>query len=360
MGMLLALVLAASLVQIASAGDPAPQPVDPSLLTPHRVDVEPGRRLNIRCVGSGSPTIVFEQGGDGMIFDWAKVLPAVGALTRLCVYDRGGFGWSDPPRYPVTALSVTDDLHALLPRAGVRGPIILVGHSVGGFYATMYADRFLGDVAGLVLVDPGFSGQNPDWSPDARIRQQADMRRGEANLLRCSELARTGKLTDANLAASRCYAVPASVTTPAERRYALNAVTRPYWYLAEQSQSTNYASGDAALSVSQQQERDAARSFGDLPLIVLSDERFATDPWRTPAETAIAAQDWREGHAALARRSSRGRMEVVQGAGHFIQRDRPEAVISAIQEVLIAARSKVIVAPTRHDTAARRATEIGR
>ena len=323
---------------LAASGKPDSQHLDSRLLSPHRVEVEPGRRLNIRCTGSGSPTIVFEQGGEGMIFNWARVLPAVAALTRVCVYDRGGFGWSDPPRYPVTARSVTDDLHALLMRAGVRSPIILVGHSIGGFYATMFADRFPDEVAGLVLVDPGFSGQDPDWPADARIRQQADMRRGEAGLLRCAELARTGRLTETNLAAKQCYAVPADATTPAERRYVLNAVLRPYWYLAEQSQSTNYASGDAALGVSQQQERDAARSFGDLPTLVLSDDRFATDAWRTPAETAIAAQHWREGHAALARRSSRGRMEVVQGAGHFIQRDRPEAVVAAIQEVLGAAR----------------------
>jgi pimeloyl-ACP methyl ester carboxylesterase len=338
--LLLALGLAASLVQVAAAGEPGSQHLDPRLLTPHLVAIEPGRRLNIRCIGSGSPTIVFEQGGEGMIFNWAGVLPAVAALVRVCAYDRGGFGWSDPPRYPVTALSVTDDLHTLLPRAGVRGPIILVGHSVGGFYATMYADRFPDEVAGLVLVDPGFSGQDQDWPADAEVRRQADMRRGEAYLLRCAELARTERLTETNLAANHCFAVPANATTPAERRYALNAVLRPYWYLAEQSQSTNYASGDAALGVSQQQERDAARSFGDLPLIVLSDDQLATDPWRTPAETATAQQHWREGHAALARRSSRGRMEVVQGAGHFIQRDRPEAVIAAIQEVLSAARSK--------------------
>ena len=124
-------------------------------------------------------------------------------------------------------------------------------------------------------------------------------------------------------------------------------MTRPSWYLAAQSQSTNYASGDAALSVSQQQEPDAARSFGDLPLIVLSDDRLATDAWRTPAETAIAAQHWREGHAALARRSSRGRMQVVPGSEHFIQRTNPEAVIAAIEDVLSAARAKGSAAPQR-------------
>lgn len=334
---LLALGLAWALAHGSATGQPTRESVDPTLLTPHLVEVEPGRSLNISCIGSESPTVVFEQGGEGMIFNWANVLPAISSLARICVYDRGGFGWSDPPRYPVTARSVTDDLHALLMRAGVTGPIVLVGHSVGGFYATMYADRFPEEVAGLVLVDPGFSGQNVGWLADHE-KEQSNTRRGEGNLLRCAELARTGRLAEANLKENRCFPVPPHATTPAERRYALHAVTRPYWYLAEHSQSVNYFTADAGLSVSHQQERDAARSFGDLPMIVLSAQRFPRDAWRTREETAVVGRRWREGHEALARRSTRGRIEVVQGAGHFIQRDRSDAVIAAIREVLAVAR----------------------
>jgi pimeloyl-ACP methyl ester carboxylesterase len=323
-------LLVASPLAAASAG------MDPALLKPHLVRLADGRRIQFHCVGNGSPTVVFGQGGEGMMFNWAKVQPAVSALTRTCFYDRGGFGWSDPPRYPVTALTVTDELHAVLRAARVREPVILVGHSVGGFYATVYADRFRDQVAGLVLVDPGFSGQDANPS----VADRANNRRGEGYLVRCAELARTGKLRADNLAENRCFPLPADASTDGERRYALNAITRPHWYEAEHSQSVNYFTGDERLSVSHQQARDVARPFGDLPVVVLSRGRVEGAPWRTADENAAALQRWRAGHAALAARSSRGRFTIVPGSGHFIQKDAPEAVIDAIREVVMAVRAR--------------------
>lgn len=320
----------------------SPTRIEPELLSPHLVRLADGRQLNFHCVGSGAPTVVFEQGGEGMIFNWARVQPAVSAMSRTCFYDRGGFGWSDPPLYPVTARSVTDDLRSLLRRAKVKGPIILVGHSIGGFYATMYADRFPSDVAGLVLVDPGFSGQSSGLTGERGANDQANFRRGEGYLLRCAELAKTGKLTPTNLAKHRCYPLPADAVGAEERRYALHATTRPHWYQAEHSQSVNYFSGDDDLSVSHGQEREVARSFGDMPIVVLSRDRVEGDSWRAANENLAFRERWRAGHAALAARSSRGRFVVVPGSGHFIQKDRPEAVIDALREVLASARAGVL------------------
>jgi len=308
--------------------------MDPDLLKAHFVRLQDGRRIHFRCVGRGSPTIVFAQGGEGMIFNWAKVQPAVSAMTRTCFYDRGGFGWSDPPRYPVTAMTVTDELHAVLARAGVRGPVVLVGHSIGGFYATMYADRFPSAVAGLVLVDTGFSGQSSGASGEHAIIEQGNIRRGEGYLLRCAELARRGKLTAQNLAENRCYALPPDARHTGAERYALHAITGPHWYEAEHSQSVNYFSADAGLSVSHEQERMASRDFGDMPLVVLSRDIWVDEGWRASAEGLSYRDRWRAGHAALASRSSRGRLTVVPGSGHFIQKGQPEAVIAAVREVV--------------------------
>lgn len=334
--LVVACALALALSVPRAQAQPQPARLAPELLRPRLVAIDGPRRLNVRCAGAGSPTVVFEQGGEGMMFNWAKVQPAVQALTRTCVYDRGGFGWSDPPRYPVTARSVTDDLDALIRRAGIEGPVVLVGHSIGGFYATVYADRFPGRAAGLVLVDPGFSGQ--DLAPS--VVEAANNRRGEGNLVRCAELARTGKLTAANLAANRCYPVPAEATGPEEQRYALNAVTRPHWYEAEHSQSVNYFTGDGELSVSHRQARDTERPWGDLPVIVLTRDRMEGDPWRTPQQGRAFFEQWRAGHAALSARAARGRHVVVENSGHFIQNDRPDAVIAAIREVIQAVRSR--------------------
>jgi len=306
------------------------------LLQPHLVDIGGRRRLNFHCVGSGSPTIVFEQGGEGFLTNWARVQAAASALTRTCFYDRAGFGYSDPPDGPVTALSVTDDLHALLQKAGVRGAVVIVGHSVGGFYATMYADRFPRDVAGLVLLDPGFSGQQMSPTSD---REQANIRRGEGDLVNCAALARAGKLTEANLASNRCVPLPQD-STPQEARYILRALTGPHWYEAEASQSVNYFTADDGPSVSHRQETEASHAFGDMPMIVLSDEIFPRDAWRSDAENREYQAHWLAGHQKLAARSTRGRWAIAPGSNHFIQKSNPQAVIDAIREVVQAVRAK--------------------
>jgi alpha/beta hydrolase family protein len=113
-----------------------------------------GRHLNLVCNGQGDPTVVFLQSLGGGITAWDKVRASVSAFTRTCFYDRAGFGYSDPATQPSSADNETNDLHALLKRAPVKRPIILVGHSLGGLYATLYADKFPDEVGGLVLVDP--------------------------------------------------------------------------------------------------------------------------------------------------------------------------------------------------------------
>ena len=137
-----------------------------------------GWRLYIQCKGTGSPTVVLDAGLDNDHTDWAGVEPAVARRSRTCSYDRSGVGKSDvrPSRPPaVPAQQVVDELHDLLARADVSPPYVLVGHSLGGLNARLFAQRHSGDMAGLVLVDPtspdyfgrGETGQ--EWPKGAAI-----------------------------------------------------------------------------------------------------------------------------------------------------------------------------------------------
>ena len=117
-----------------------------------------GRRLHLICegppAGTNGPTIVFEAGAFGFSADWGAVQQMATAKGwRSCAYDRAGAGVSDPGPGPRDALHVTDDLHALLAKAGEKGPFILVGHSMAGLYLPLYAKRWPEEVAGFVYVD---------------------------------------------------------------------------------------------------------------------------------------------------------------------------------------------------------------
>jgi pimeloyl-ACP methyl ester carboxylesterase len=112
-----------------------------------------GHRLHLDCRGTGSPTVVLENGLSLVSPMWGRITDATAGTTRVCAYDRAGQGWSDDAPAPQDSAAVTRDLHALLDAAGESGPFVLAGHSIGGVYALTYAARYPDQVAGLVLLD---------------------------------------------------------------------------------------------------------------------------------------------------------------------------------------------------------------
>jgi pimeloyl-ACP methyl ester carboxylesterase len=113
-------------------------------------------RLHIYCTGpqdSGNPTVILDTLSGGSSVNWGWIQPEIAKSTRVCSYDRAGFGWSDPIATPPSFQQTVTDLHTLLAKAGLIGPYILVGHSKGGLIARGYAASYPAEVAGIVLID---------------------------------------------------------------------------------------------------------------------------------------------------------------------------------------------------------------
>src|SRR5215204_1919432 len=118
--------------------------------------------LYLDCRGRGSPMVILEAGSGGDSSTWAAVQDEIAATTRTCAYDRGGRGRSDPTAAPTLA-NAAADLRALLSAAAEPGPFVVVGHSLGGDYARVFAAAHLEEVAGLVLVDSFDPDLEQDW-----------------------------------------------------------------------------------------------------------------------------------------------------------------------------------------------------
>jgi pimeloyl-ACP methyl ester carboxylesterase len=112
-----------------------------------------GHRLYIECAGTGSPVVVLQSGLGESSSYWGRIAPDAAASTTVCAYDRAGHGRSDAAAGPQDGIALATDLHTLLERAGVAGPYVLVGHSSGGAYVRVFANRFPDEVAGMVLLD---------------------------------------------------------------------------------------------------------------------------------------------------------------------------------------------------------------
>lgn len=137
----------------------------PPLGTLYEVD---GTKLHLHCIGSGSPTVVLEMGlAMGSQF-WTDAQEKMATKTRVCRYDRPGFGYSDPVDHEVPAKEVAARLHGLLQAAQIDDELILVGFSAGGVYVREFYRQFPASVVGMVLVDSTHEQQGtrlPEWPP---------------------------------------------------------------------------------------------------------------------------------------------------------------------------------------------------
>jgi pimeloyl-ACP methyl ester carboxylesterase len=109
-----------------------------------------GARVHLNCTGSSPITVMIV--GAGYSFDWSLVQPEVAKFASVCTYDPTGSVWNDPNPTP-TCDGRIGEIHSTLQHAGISGPLVLVGHSIGAVFARLYTARFPNSVQGLVLSD---------------------------------------------------------------------------------------------------------------------------------------------------------------------------------------------------------------
>ncbi len=134
-----------------------------------------GREMHLYCIGEGSPTVILETGVGGNTLLWAYIQPAVAETTRVCAYDRAGYGWSEASSNVRTTPQMAEELHTLLTQAGIEPPYLLAGHSFGGLIVRTFASIYPDAVAGLVLIDAVHPNQfssepcDPDCFPTSAV-----------------------------------------------------------------------------------------------------------------------------------------------------------------------------------------------
>lgn len=333
----LSLVAAASVMVAFPCMAQTGQPFDQALYAKpgELVDIGGGRRLNLVCQGSGSPTVIFEAGFGETSVTWRYVQGEIAKLTRACAYDRAGLGFSDPTPEPQNLPVMTRDLHKMLVAAKIERPIVLVAHSMGGMNAVYFADRHLDDLAGMVLVDPAVANQEKLMAPVTQSYYQANAGQ-RALLVKCLAAAKVGDITPGSKILADCGNVTAGADAALAAVENGWSMTASYWQ-AMLSEHENMFSMNAANPTRDDRELDAAKgSFNALPLIVLTAGNAM--PNMPEAERGPANALWMQLHDRLAANSTVGVNRLIPKSGHYIQDDDPKAVIAAITEVLAAAR----------------------
>jgi pimeloyl-ACP methyl ester carboxylesterase len=256
-------------------------------------------RLALEDAGTGRPTVVLEAGAGLSRATWDPVWARLAQMTRVVRYDRAGLGASEAAPLPRTFQAMVADLHRLLAHAGIPGPYVLVGHSLGGLLVRLFAYQHPTAVAGMVMIDAVHPQQNRRALavlPPQHAEESAEL----ATLRRNLTLLRT------------------------EPR------------LEDDPEQINY-------SVSEEQVR-ALGSLGAVPVIVLTQGQPVQFPPEVPADFATYIREryhpmHQEFQAQLASLSTRGRQILALHSGHMIHQDEPEVVVATICEVVAMARA---------------------
>lgn len=285
-----------------------------------------GRRIHLDCRGSGSPTVILESGLDiNGTLAWYKVQDAIAKTTRVCSSDRAGIMWSDAPPHAQDGDHAARDLHAALAGAGIKGPLVLVGHSLGGPYIMNYTRQFGGNVKGLIFVDASH--------PDQIAKLTLPGKQPESPELPLA-LRIIGKLSWTGF--SRL--LPAQQGRPDEPK----AITDARQAYMGHSMQGAIAEMTALPTIFAQGGK--LRTLGDRPIVVLtamkpnSPEELQAQGL-TPAEGLAQQKLWQGLHDDEASWSTRSRHELVPDAGHYIQLERPDVVLRAVDEVVAAVRA---------------------
>jgi pimeloyl-ACP methyl ester carboxylesterase len=299
-----------------------------------------GWRLHLNCTGearSSQPTVILEGGLGDFSVEWSLVQPGVAKFARVCSYDRAGDGWSDLGPHPRTLRQIVYELHTLLEKGGVTPPLVLVGHSYGGWLVRLYAATYKADVAGMVLVD---AGADDPWRmlSGGKLVHSSELVKGEpvpevkvSNPLRLSEIPPVA-LSQMKAGAQQLASHP---NEPPRDKLPIEAQRMRGWALGRVEHIAASVNPFEIEELADLRARRTATRYplGDMPLVVLT--RGVSEEGG-PDSKAFEAEH-RQDHTVIAQMSRNGKMIVAERSGHHIQLDEPQLVIETIRGVLAAA-----------------------
>lgn len=267
-----------------------------------------GYRVHLYCTGERSPTVIVASGG--FSFDWGLVQPTIARVVRICTYDTAGTAWSDPMQRgmkPSCGYRV-NELHNLLNNAGIQGRYILVGYSIGGLIARLYAARYPEDISGMVLVDHAFI----DAPSEVPVEHVSSTLAG---------------LDSPPVLISK---VPIALDLEDDRNFG-NLPKRDQelhrWALSIHSVRPTPEMATACFSEVDSAEQKSPFPLGTRPLSVLS--------------TLYDSPRYTELQHKLLRLSQNSKQLVAEKSSHMVIIDQPEIVIQAIQDVIAAVRDGI-------------------
>ena len=290
-------------------------------------------RLHLCAAGEASPTIVLDHSLGGV--EGYFLIEKLSKLSRVCIYDRAGYGWSDHSPHPRTSDQIVKELDALLVRAGIAPPYILVGNSFGSYNVRLYAHTFPHKVVGLVLTDALHETEMLKMSVPLQALKlffiSGFVMSILGSMLGVIRLLKVFKVFE--------------LLKPELRHFpqdSLNAVKRSFCrakhWLTMSREMINLNKSARQVSI--------AKQFGTLPIVSIKASSFFRPSFWTIFIPLKGANQMREKMHAELRHLSTDCLQVeASKSGHFVWIDQPEVIVDAVKTLL----DKVKASPRASD-----------
>ncbi|WP_378126271.1 alpha/beta fold hydrolase [Cohnella boryungensis] len=276
-----------------------------------------GYRLHVDRMGQGSPTIILEAGSGETSLSWKDIPQELSQYATVVCYDRGGYAWSDEANTPRTGANIVKELHTALENEGIPGPYLLVGHSLGGMYARLFAQTYRDEVAGLVLIDARPENDARDTA-DIYARESVS---GKPPAWVSTLLKRSGWL--------RLLRDPLlnGLVPKEERQTFVNVIATPNYFDAVDEEGSLTDSVEDVI-----REQD----LGNLPVRIIArglPQDYALSGISEEGGRQLE-EIWQQGQRGMLDISDNSRLIVAEKSGHMVIHDEPELVVDVIKELL--------------------------
>lgn len=272
-----------------------------------------GYRLFTNTTGQGNVTVVFESDIGKPVQQWNKVRDSLASGTRIFIYDRAGFGWSDRGQPPTDIEKQVRELRSLLKKSAVKSPFILVGHGYGGMVMTKFAEQYPDEVAGVVLIN-SWTNQ---FVNSAEFKKEISRDLTEAQLLKYSSFFGITRLIHNFESLKEESELTKGLSEENIALYKAHQSTSKYnRALVEELKALKNYSGNISLE----------GILRDKPVYVVSSLENSL--------SANKASEWQEYQKGLLKLSSKSELINIKDSSTYIHIDKPGEIINLINTII--------------------------
>ena len=114
-----------------------------------------GHQMNVYVEGNGPETIVVLSGASiaSPILDFKEVSESLSKRYKVVIVERAGYGYSDDSNHSRDVMEVLSETRQALSQANVKGPFIILSHSMASLESLAWQEKYPDEVKTLVGLD---------------------------------------------------------------------------------------------------------------------------------------------------------------------------------------------------------------